>query len=99
MQGYRTISLSFKEIRASEVNAMLMIDRIQFEKETKVIGFVAFDNALKGDTAATMRKLIRANIEPKMITGDNIYIAIETARRAGILKGGEKIAVLEGKSQ
>lgn len=31
-----------------------------------------------------------------MITGDNIYIAVETARRAGILGLDEKVVFLEG---
>jgi magnesium-transporting ATPase (P-type) len=31
-----------------------------------------------------------------MITGDNIYIAVETARRAGIIGAEEKIIFLEG---
>ena len=46
-----------------------------------------------------MEHMIRANIEPKMITGDNIYIAVETARRAGILKSGDKVVLLEGRNQ
>ena len=46
-----------------------------------------------------MKKLINANIKPKIITGDNIYIAVETARRAGILAPNEKIVFLEGKKQ
>ncbi len=34
-----------------------------------------------------------------MITGDNIYIAIETAIRCGILARNEEIIVIEGKNQ
>ena len=54
---------------------------------------------LKDDTFDTMQNLIRTSIEPKMITGDNIYIAVETARRAGIVKPDERIVFLEGKKQ
>jgi len=32
-----------------------------------------------------------------MITGDNVYIAIETAIRCGILSRDEEIVVIEGK--
>ena len=42
--------------------------------------------------------MIASNIQPKMITGDNIYIAIETAIRAGILPPG-KVLLMEGKRQ
>jgi magnesium-transporting ATPase (P-type) len=31
-----------------------------------------------------------------MITGDNIYIAVETARRAGIINPDQKVVFLEG---
>ena len=34
-----------------------------------------------------------------MITGDNIYIAIETAAKAGIIQRKDPIIVLEGKEQ
>ena len=34
-----------------------------------------------------------------MITGDNIYIAVETGYRAGILKENEKVLLLEGRKQ
>lgn len=42
---------------------------------------------------------MESDIEPKMITGDNIFIAVETGFRAGILKLGEKIVLLEGRKQ
>jgi magnesium-transporting ATPase (P-type) len=34
-----------------------------------------------------------------MITGDNIFIAVETGFRCGILKSDEKVVLLEGKKQ
>lgn len=46
-----------------------------------------------------MEKLYESNIEPKMITGDNIYIAIETAGRAGIIRKDEPVLLLEGWKQ
>ena len=46
-----------------------------------------------------MERLKISNIEAKIITGDNIYIAIETAIRCGILSKSEKVLVLEGKNQ
>lgn len=49
------------------------------------LGLIAFENRLKSDTWLTINKLVRSNIDPKMITGDNIYIAVETALRAGII--------------
>lgn len=42
--------------------------------------------------------MTRSNIETKMITGDSLYIAVETGRRAGIIGRGEKVVFLEGKN-
>ena len=44
-----------------------------------------------------MERLKQSNIETKIITGDNLYIAVETAIRSGILEEDGKIIVLEGK--
>lgn len=63
------------------------------------MGLAAFENKLKGDTRETIEKLNLSDIESKMITGDNIYIAVETGYRARILKEGEKVLLLEGRKQ
>ena len=76
-----------------------MANREVYEKNITLLGLVAFENKLKDDTEETINRLTNANIESKMITGDNIYIAVETARRAGILKPDEKVVFLEGKKQ
>jgi P-type E1-E2 ATPase len=65
-----------------------------FEQDIVALGLVAFENKLKNDTRVTMDRLIESDIEPKMITGDNIFIAVETGFRAGILKEDEKVVLL-----
>lgn len=40
-----------------------------------------------------------SNISPKIITGDNIYIAVETAVRAGIISQNDQVVLLEGAKQ
>jgi hypothetical protein len=40
-----------------------------------------------------------AHIEPKIITGDSIFIGVETAMRAGILHHGSKVLLFEGRKQ
>lgn len=46
-----------------------------------------------------MGKLHLSNIEPKMITGDNILVGVETAVRCGMIKRSEPVILLEGKKQ
>jgi P-type E1-E2 ATPase len=41
-----------------------------------MLGLVTFDNRLKDDTIETIKRLVNAQIEVKVITGDNIYIAV-----------------------
>lgn len=60
-------------------------------------GMLAFENKLKHDASEIMVKLAFARIQPRMITGDNVYIAIETAMRCGILERKTEVMVLEGK--
>jgi magnesium-transporting ATPase (P-type) len=43
--------------------------------------------------------LLIAGIEPKIITGDNIFIAIETGVRAGIIPTHQPVILLEGSKQ
>lgn len=63
----------------------LKADRDKYLENVTNMGLIAFENSLKLDTWLTLNRLKRSNIETKMITGDNIYIAVETARRAGII--------------
>ena len=57
-----------------------------------------FDNKVKEEAAELIEKLKTANIESRIITGDNIYVAMETAMRCGILSD-EKVTVFEGRNQ
>ena len=41
-----------------------------------------------------MQRLRESNIETKIITGDSIYIAVETALRSGIIEENQKILLL-----
>lgn len=54
-----------------------------------MLGFLVFENKLKGDAYDTIERLKLSGIESKIITGDNIYIAIETAVRCSIIGRAE----------
>ena len=60
---------------------------------------LAFENRVKGEAREAFRRMRESNIECKMITGDNIFVAIDTAVRCRILSGKKKVLVLEGKIQ
>lgn len=44
-------------------------------------------------------RLVQAQVEPKIITGDNIFIAVETGMRAGIIERDQPVILLQGKNQ
>ena len=46
-----------------------------------------------------MERLRSSGISSKMITGDNIFIGIETAQRVGILAPSDKVIILEWSNQ
>ena len=46
-----------------------------------------------------MQQIVESGIAVKMITGDNIYTAVETARRAGLTKPNQPITILLGSHQ
>lgn len=97
--GYRTIAYGYKEIDERELSKYLQGERDIFEQNITALGLAAFENKLKVDTRSTIDKLNESDIESKMITGDNIFIAVETGFRAGILRENEKIVLLEGRKQ
>ena len=55
---------------------------------------VTFANSLKPDAASIISTLQGANIKTKMITGDNIYVAIQTALSLEIVPFGNRIIAL-----
>lgn len=76
----------------------LAASREEHLQQTQMLGLIAFENKLKPDAGETIRRLELAGIGARMITGDNIYIAIETAMRCGILARKDEVIVLEGSS-
>ena len=97
LAGLRNIAFAYKEVPNPDF--FMITDRPEFEKDLTLLGVVGFENKLKHDTVETIRILMQGGIEPKIITGDNIYIAVETAIRTEILPHGSKIILLEGAKQ
>lgn len=62
-----------------------------------MLGVVTFVNSLKEDAHVTVNTLTEAQINTKIITGDNIFLGIQTAILTGMLPEGSRVAVLEGK--
>jgi magnesium-transporting ATPase (P-type) len=64
-----------------------------------MVGVVSFVNNLKEETAGTISQLKdECGIKVQMITGDNIYTAVQTAIRASIIDLGQRIAICQKSS-
>lgn len=97
LAGLRCLAAAYRKVDhpAEWINS----SRETFERDLTMLGLVTFDNKLKHDTVETIQKLTDANIEVKVITGDNIYIAVETAIRTKILVEEEEVLLLQGAAQ
>lgn len=95
-KGLRTIALGWKSVDNSEVGAYLNKDREEFLRNIEMLGVVTFSNALKDDTLHTISTLQRCGINTRMITGDNVFVAVEVAFQSGILDQQEPVLVLSG---
>lgn len=97
--GYRTIAIGYKEIGEDFIEKYQHSKRKIYEKDVIILGLLAFQNKIKDEAKETMERLKESSIKAKMITGDNIYIAIDTAIKSGILEKNKKVVILEGKNQ
>ena len=58
------------------------------------MGVVSFVNELKDDARTTLATLTACDIATKIITGDNIFLAVQTAVETGMVSEKATVAVL-----
>ena len=75
--GLRVLAVCKKEINSSTIQK-------EDEKEMVFAGFILLEDPLKDDVRQSIEKLKQLNVEIKIITGDNHYIAAYTARELGM---------------
>ena len=78
-KGYRILSLAYKETNSN------YLKREEAESNLIFAGFLIFENKLKDDTKEVIEKLKNADINIKVLSGDNVLTTIQTARNAGII--------------
>lgn len=61
-----------------------------------ILGVATFVNQLKEDAQSTVKTLTDNDISTKIITGDNIFLGVQTAFMTGMIPTGVKVVVLEG---
>ena len=71
-------------------------DREHFLKNNSFLGVVAFNNQLKEDAVETIKTLTDCGINTKIITGDNIFLGVQTAFLTGMVEREKRVVVVEG---
>jgi len=69
----------------SDLNRLGDLDRSEWLKGTKILGVVSFVNPIKADAKGTISILTECDISTKIITGDNIYLGVQTAFMTGMV--------------
>jgi cation-transporting P-type ATPase 13A2 len=98
LEGYRSIGFSFREVPEGKVQQLLAADRAEFLQHTAILGLVTFVNLIKPDARKTIEALRECDIGTKIITGDNIFLGIQTAFAAGMIPESARVTVLEGRN-
>jgi len=83
-EGVYVIGCAYKQlpVEASSVNEL---KRDALETDLNFCGLLIFENQLKEDSVDTIFALQKANVDVRMITGDNIHTAIAVGRKCDII--------------
>lgn len=97
MKGMRILAFGYKEIQKENVND----DMVKMESDLTFLGLLLLQNKIKSNTVETIKTLKKSNIHVLMITGDNIFTAINAGFSSQIIESYQKVyvcQVLEGKT-
>lgn len=86
--------LNFKNLSCQDKQILLM-KRLEQEKDLKFVGFVFFENPIKSDAISTLTSLNNAEIMSKIVTGDNALTAASVARKCDIIKDNQDILIVD----
>ncbi|KAH3665607.1 hypothetical protein OGAPHI_003795 [Ogataea philodendri] len=97
--GYRVIACATKTMRMPDPANMNDLDflndlsRDNCESDLEFIGFLVFENRLKGSTKTSLKQLKDAELRTVMCTGDNVLTAVSVARECELVDHGCKVYV------
>ncbi len=82
LEGFRSLAFGIKEVDEKQY---LLAERSSFLKAIDILGVVTFTNPLKQDARETIQNLSQSEITTKIITGDNIFLGVQTAMMTGMI--------------
>lgn len=94
-QGFRVLGISYKPLVTAKISR-------EDEKEMIFLGFILLEDPLKETALKSIQELEKLHIRTKIITGDNRFAAVHTARKIGMerpsLLTGDEIRKLSAES-
>jgi len=96
--GYRTLSLAYKDLTDCENVDWANVDQDAFETGLTMIAVVGIEDPLREEVPKAIETCERAGITVRMVTGDNVRTATTIAKRCRIIpeKNPERFIVMEG---
>ena len=102
-QGYRVLAIACKQTDGAQLSAS---DREQLrpslERGLRMLALIVLENAVKPETAPTLRVLRTAKVRCIMVTGDYPVTAVTVAKECGLVPEGVRVyqaALREGELQ
>ncbi|EAR86806.2 E1-E2 ATPase family protein (macronuclear) [Tetrahymena thermophila SB210] len=89
IKGFRIIAMAHRQLNSRDEGKQS--PRESLEKQLNFLGFLIFENKLKDDTSEAIQSLKEAQIECKIISGDNPLTTLQAGVECGILNGNKKI--------
>ncbi|OQS03152.1 P-type ATPase (P-ATPase) Superfamily, partial [Thraustotheca clavata] len=83
--GYYCMALACKTFEKSDGENTVL--RQEMESDLSFLGLLLFENPIKRESFMVIDILQRANIDVRMITGDNIFTAIHVSRKLRFFNG------------
>jgi magnesium-transporting ATPase (P-type) len=97
LEGFRTIAVAMRRVESEEEFVRLAgAEREECLRGIRLLGLATFTNQLKEDARQLVETLREAEITVKIITGDNLFVAVQTALALGIVPAGQSVVALEG---
>jgi manganese-transporting P-type ATPase len=93
--GRRVIALTYRILEGSTAAAPPLLNRSAVEADLLFLGFLVFNSALKPATKSIIRALRATSIPILIVTGDNVYTAVDVAQKVSLISTDTPLLVLE----
>ncbi|CAD8190017.1 unnamed protein product [Paramecium pentaurelia] len=95
MKGLRILGFGYKQISQEESERLMNTSRQECEQDIQFFGLLAMENKLKHDTPYVINLLNNAQVDLKIISGDNPLTTVQCARECGIIPNGKPVLLLD----